>query len=78
VHQKLAAPERAAELKIDPEIMRSFIAHAQTYKPTIPADLHNYIVAKYVEKRKFQREGSDEVSYMYITPRTLLGIIRIS
>ena len=58
--------------------MRSFIAHAQTYNPTIPADLHNYIVAKYVEKRKFQREGSDEVSYMYITPRTLLGIIRIS
>jgi DNA replication licensing factor MCM7 len=58
--------------------MRSFIATAQTYQPTIPAELHNYIVAKYVEKRKFQREGSEEVSYMYITPRTLLGIIRIS
>lgn len=58
--------------------MRSFIAKAQSYEPTIPHDLHNYIVAKYVEKRKFQREGSEEVSYMYITPRTLLGIIRIS
>jgi DNA replication licensing factor MCM7 len=58
--------------------MRSFIAHAQTFNPTIPHDLHNYIVAKYVEKRKFQREGAEEVSYMYITPRTLLGIIRIS
>jgi DNA replicative helicase MCM subunit Mcm2 (Cdc46/Mcm family) len=40
--------------------------------------LHNYIVAKYVEKRKFQREGNVEESYMYVTPRTLLAIIRLS
>ena len=58
--------------------MRSFIAKAQTYNPTIPYDLHQYIVARYVEKRKFQREGKEELSYMYITPRTLLAIIRIS
>jgi len=58
--------------------MRSFIAHAQTYNPNIPAELHNYIVARYVEKRKFQREGKDELSYTYITPRTLLAIIRIA
>lgn len=78
VHQRLTAPEAGADRRIDSELMRTFIAHAQTFQPTIPADLHNYIVAKYVEKRKFQREGSEEVSYMYITPRTLLGIIRIS
>jgi DNA replication licensing factor MCM7 len=65
-------------MAVDNEVMRSFIAHAQTFQPIIPADLHNYIVARYVEKRKFQREGKEEVSYMYITPRTLLGIIRIS
>jgi len=58
--------------------MRAFIAHAQSFDPVIPPSLHNYIVAKYVEKRKFQREGKDEQSYMYVTPRTLLGIIRIS
>lgn len=58
--------------------MRAFIAHAQTYEPVIPAQLHNYIVAKYVEKRKFQRDGDSDHSYMYITPRTLLGIIRLS
>ena len=44
----------------------------------IPHDLHNYIVAKYVEKRKLQREGLDEQSYMYVTPRTLLAIIRLA
>lgn len=58
--------------------MRSFISHAQTFDPDIPAELHNYIVAKYVEKRKFQRDGSNDSSYMYVTPRTLLGIIRLS
>jgi DNA replication licensing factor MCM7 len=78
VHQRHKAPDSIDNKRIDAETMRSFIAHAQTFNPTIPADLHNYIVAKYVEKRKFQREGSEEVSYMYITPRTLLGIIRIS
>ena len=78
VHQKLAAPVIANDLKIPAEVMRAFIAQAQTFTPVIPPELHNYIVAKYCEKRKFQAEGSDEVSYMYITPRTLLGIIRIS
>jgi len=48
----LKAPEQES-MKIENETMRSFIAHAQTFNPTIPADLHNYIVAKYVEKRKF-------------------------
>jgi hypothetical protein len=32
--------------------MRAFIAKAQSHEPVIPGDLHNYIVAKYVEKRK--------------------------
>ena len=58
--------------------MRSFIAKAQQFEPNIPQALHQYIVARYVEKRKLQREGKEEISYMYITPRTLLGIIRIS
>lgn len=58
--------------------MRAFITHAQTFDPVIPNELHNYIVAKYVEKRKFQREGNTEASYMYVTPRTLLAIIRLA
>lgn len=78
VHQMLEAPKERDALLVDSEVMRSYISHAQSFQPIIPDDLHNYIVARYVEKRKFQREGKDEVSYMYITPRTLLGIIRIS
>jgi DNA replication licensing factor MCM7 len=77
VHQNKTAPTRATAT-VDSELMRSYIAYAQTFNPTIPAELHNYIVARYVEKRKFQREGKEELSYTYITPRTLLAIIRIS
>jgi len=78
VHKTLRAPEKDQSLVVDAEVMRAFIVKAQEFEPVIPADLHNYIVAKYVEKRKLQREGLDEQSYMYVTPRTLLGIIRLS
>lgn len=78
VHKTLRPPPRDTSLTIDAEVMRAFIVKAQEFEPIIPSDLHNYIVAKYVEKRKLQREGLDEQSYMYVTPRTLLGIIRLS
>lgn len=78
VHRTLKAPVRDDHLIVEAEVMRAFIAKAQEFEPVIPNDLHNYIVAKYVEKRKIQRDGLDEQSYMYVTPRTLLGIIRLS
>ena len=80
VHKNLIAPglEQKNHQTIDADVIRAFIAHAQSYNPTIPASLHNYIVAKYVEKRKFQGEDKSDQSYMYVTPRTLLGIIRLS
>ena len=78
VHKTLRAPERDNGFTIDADVMRGYIVKAQEFEPIIPHDLHNYIVAKYVEKRKLQREGLDEQSYMYVTPRTLLAIIRLS
>lgn len=55
VHKNLVAPgrENATYQTVDADVMRAFITHAQTFNPNIPASLHNYIVAKYVEKRKF-------------------------
>ena len=44
--------EQVTHQSVDAEVMKTFIVHAQTYEPTIPHTLHNYIVAKYVEKRK--------------------------
>ena len=70
--------ENVSHQTIDADVMRAFITHAQSFNPTIPTDLHNYIVAKYVEKRKFQGDQVADQSYMYVTPRTFLGIIRLS
>jgi DNA replication licensing factor MCM7 len=78
VHKTLKAPVKDDSLTIDMELMRAYIAYAQRYDPIIPAELHNYIVAKYVEKRKIQRDGVEDQSYMYVTPRTLLAIIRLA
>ena len=95
VHKNLIAPgrEQVNHQTIDQDVMRAFITRAQQFNPTIPASLHNYIVAKYVEKRKLQQKtetkkvmgangerkvNTGDHSYMYITPRTLLGIIRLS
>jgi len=81
VHKTLKAPERVDNKYTiySQEFMRAYIAYATSFQPVIPSNLHQYIVSKYVEKRKLQREGRlDEIAYMYITPRTLLGIIRMS
>ena len=78
VHKTLKAPKYDQVFTVDAEIMRTFIAKAQQFEPVIPHTLHNYIVAKYVEKRKMQRDGVEEQSYMYVTPRTLLAIIRLA
>jgi len=56
------------------DFIRAFVSRAKQYSPIIPGHLHNYIVENYVEKRKLQI--SDSQDSMYITPRTLLGIIR--
>ena len=37
--------------------MRSFIAQAQQFEPVIPQALHQYIVARYVEKRKLHNRA---------------------
>ena len=40
--------------------------------------MHNFIVQKYVEKRKLEIEQKNKQGYQYITPRSLLAVIRLS
>ena len=60
------------------EFIREYIAQAKKCRPTIPQDLHNFIVQKYVEKRKLEVEQKNKQGYQYITPRSLLAVIRLS
>lgn len=61
------------------EFIRAYISTVVGLEPTIPKDIHNYIVSSYVDqKKKISSRESYQKSNHYITPRTLLGIIRIS
>ena len=60
-----------------PKFIRSYIAEATKINPTIPKSLHNFIVQRYVEVRKEVVDSSKD-GYQYITPRTLLALIRLS
>ena len=57
--------------------LRSYVGEAKRYNPRIDETLHDFIVKRYVEKRKEHADKS-KVGYAYTTPRTLLGIIRLS
>ena len=75
VHQHARHPD----LQFTPysaKFIRAYISACSGIDPIIPDDLHNYIVNNYVEKRKLQISMGK--GQLYITPRTLLGIIRIS
>ncbi len=76
VHQNNKHPD----LEFDPlsqNFIRSYIAEAKKMEPIIPQDLHNLIIQKYVEKRKVESQMNRE-GYQYITPRSLLAIIRLA
>lgn len=60
-----------------PEYLRNYVALAKTFNPTIGPELHDYITAKYVEKRKKNSEPENS-EQDYVTPRTLLAMIRLS
>lgn len=79
VHQKSCHPP----LEFEPyshSFIRSFISTIIGCEPVIPKDIHNYIVSSYVDQKKMASKNSDnyQKSNSYITPRTLLGIIRIA
>lgn len=77
VHQHLKSKEKNQVNLLDAFTMRAYIAEAKRIEPIIPAQLHNFIIQKYVEKRQEQME-INKIGYVYVTPRTLLGIIRLA
>ena len=75
VHQNNAYPRLDFE-PFDVGFMRAYISQAKRFNPKISQELHNFIVQKYVEKRKQNNDA--KAGYAYTTPRTLLAIIRLA
>lgn len=77
VHQNLRPKDKDNFVALETNFMRAYIAEAKRIDPVIPTELHKYIVQKYVEKRLEQTDVTKS-GYVYVTPRTLLGIIRLA
>ncbi|MCQ2820243.1 MAG: AAA family ATPase [archaeon] len=76
VHKDKMAPKEDFDV-IPENKLRAIIANAKNYTPIIPQNLHNFIVGKYVEKRKDDLKV-EKHGYQYITPRSLLAVLRLA
>ncbi|RPA97995.1 DNA replication licensing factor mcm7 [Choiromyces venosus 120613-1] len=78
VHMENRHPEMDFE-PLTPQEMRIYIAQARTKRPVIPKPVADYMVGAYVNMRKAaKRAEKDNKSFTHASPRTLLGIIRLS
>ena len=77
VHKHKKHPINHDYETFDPGFLRAFISYAKKFKPTINQNLHEFIVQRYVEKRKEFAQAS-KAGYVYTTPRTLLALIRLA
>lgn len=61
------------------DLGRHYIALARQRRPTVPAQVSNYIVEAYVRLRKTSKdEEESKKSHTYTSARTLLGVLRLS
>lgn len=62
-----------------PGEVRQYVAKARTYRPIVPKQVSDYMVGAYVRMRRQQKrdEGSKR-QFSHVSPRTLLGTVRLS
>ncbi|KAJ5571047.1 hypothetical protein N7535_004707 [Penicillium sp. DV-2018c] len=80
VHMHNRHPESEdAAIMLTPHEVRQYIAKARGYRPIVPASVSDYMVGAYVAMRKRQKvDETKKRQFSHVTPRTLLGIIRLS
>ncbi|KAJ5725599.1 DNA replication licensing factor MCM7 [Penicillium malachiteum] len=80
VHMHNKHPETEdAGVVFTPHEVRQYIAKARSFRPIVPSNVSDYMVGAYVSMRK--RQKKDEArrqQFSHVTPRTLLGIVRLS
>jgi DNA replication licensing factor MCM7 len=80
VHMHNRHPEREGEgVVFSPHEVRQYIAQARTFRPNVPKAVSEYMVGAYVRMRQQQkREEGSKKQFTHISPRTLLGVLRLS
>jgi DNA replication licensing factor MCM7 len=76
VHRMLVPP-KLDFTPFDAPFLRAYIAEAKRINPVIPKSLMPFIVQQYVDERAQQTDLS-KAGFVYVTPRTLLGVIRLA
>ena len=65
----------------DPTTIREYITKAKIYRPVISQEVADYVIASYTRMRqesKHKVKNDPRMSFGQATPRTLLGILRMS
>lgn len=80
VHMHNRHPDtEAGGVVFTPHEVRQYIAKARTYRPIVPQSISDYMVGAYVRLRKdSKRDESTKRQFSHVTPRTLLGVVRLS
>ncbi|KAI9924999.1 hypothetical protein ASPWEDRAFT_118579 [Aspergillus wentii DTO 134E9] len=80
VHMHNKHPENQdSGIAFTPNEVRQYIAKARTYRPVVPSTISDYMVGAYVAMRKQQkRDEENRKQFSHVTPRTLLGVVRLS
>ena len=64
---------------LDSSTIREYVSRAKSFRPVVPKEVGDYVVQKYINKRKEAARNEDSVKkFTHVTPRTLLGILRMS
>ena len=78
VHMHNKHPESTGVV-FSPHEVRQYIAQARTWRPTVPKEVSDYMVGAYVRMRQQQkRDEGGKKQFTHTSPRTLLGILRLS
>ncbi|KAH0562260.1 Mcm2-7 hexameric complex component [Trichoglossum hirsutum] len=78
VHMENRHPD-AEGVVFTPNEVQQYIAKARTFRPTVPKEVSDYMVGAYVRMRQQQkRDESGKKAFTHTSPRTLLGILRLS
>ncbi|KAI9752925.1 MAG: Mcm2-7 hexameric complex component [Chaenotheca gracillima] len=78
VHMNNKHPETEGII-FTPHEVRQYIAQARTWRPTVPREVSDYMVGAYVRMRQQQkRDEKARKTFTHTSPRTLLGILRLS
>ncbi|KAF4123892.1 DNA replication licensing factor MCM7 [Geosmithia morbida] len=76
VHMNNRHPETVT---FSPHEVRSYIAQARTYRPVVPESVSEYMIKTYVRMREQQQRAEKKgKQFTHTTPRTLLGVVRLS